>query len=66
MGWFIRCKNRKCGILISIDEINLKKIIDNKFDGTVEYRLVFKREHIFQKNNVKIEKSNVQTKTDIL
>ena len=44
-----RCRTRKCGVLISINEINLKKIINRKENQTIEFNKLSKKEHICQK-----------------
>ena len=61
-----RCKSRKCGVLITIDADNLKKIINNSLIGELEYKTVSKKEHTCDKPTNKIELSNVQTGTEMM
>ena len=61
-----RCKSRKCGVLITIDADNLRKIINNSSIGELEYKTVSKKEHICDKPTNKIELSSVQTDTEMM
>ena len=61
-----RCKTRKCGIIISIDSVNLKKIINNNSIGELEYKIVSKKEHTCDKATNKTELSNVQTVSEMM
>ena len=62
-----RCKNRKYGVLISIDICYLKKIIDNnKLEGKIEFQKLSKKDHTCDKNNIIIEDSKVQTNTQMM
>ena len=61
-----RCKARKCGVLITIDADNLKKIINNSLIGELEYKTVSKKEHTCDKPTNKIELSNVKTGTEMM
>ena len=45
-----RCRNRKCGVIISINENNLLKIIKNNIIEDIEYQIVSKKEHTCNKN----------------
>ena len=61
-----RCKSRKCGVLITIDADNLRKIINNSSIGELEFKTVSKKEHICDKPTNKIELSSVQTDTEMM
>ena len=56
-----RCKHRKCGVLISIDENNLLKIINKKPNETIEYEKTSKKDHDCDANNAKVSSDNVFT-----
>ena len=55
------CKSRKCGVIISIDCTNLKKIINNNSIDELENKKVSKKEHICDEVINKKELSNVKT-----
>jgi len=61
-----RCKTRKCGVLITIDATNLRKIINNSSKGELEYKTVSKKEHICDKPTNIIELSNVKTGSEMI
>ena len=56
-----RCRTRKCGVLISINEINLKKIINKTDNQNIEFTKLSKKEHICQENNMSIPNNEITT-----
>ena len=59
-----RCRKRQCGILISIDEINLKKIISKKDNEVISYTKVTKKEHSCKSNIVNTSINNIKLETE--
>ena len=60
-----RCRNRKCGVIISINENNLLKIIKNNIIEDIEYQIVSKKEHTCNKNTEIISNKFINTNSDM-
>jgi len=56
-----RCKNRKCGVIISINEVNLLKIINNIPNSNLEYTKVSKKDHSCDKGNIITNTNNAKS-----
>ena len=54
-----RCRTRKCGVLILLNESNIQKIINKKENELVEFTKLRKKDHIFQKNNIFISNNEI-------
>ena len=57
-----RCRNRKCGVLITIDETNLKKLEEKK-DSRFDYQ-TNNKEHTCDKPNISTDIKNVFTQDE--
>ena len=55
-----RCKNRKCGVIININEKNLIKIINKTINPIIQYIKVSSKDHTCTLNT-QIETSNATT-----
>ena len=58
-----RCRKRKYGILIELDETNLIKIINKKENETISYIKVTKKEHSCKDNIINTSTSNIKIQT---
>ena len=61
-----RCIHRKCGVIINIDENNLKKIINKTEEGKIEYTKVSSKEHSCNINKEEIDIKDIQSGKEAL
>ena len=54
-----RWRNRKCGVIININEDNLRKIINKSIGVKIEYQKVSKKNHTCNLNNQQINSNEV-------
>ena len=56
-----RCRTRKCGVLILLNESHIQKIINTKESELVEFTKLSKKDHTYQENNIFISNNEIQT-----
>ena len=56
-----RCRTRKCGYLILLNQSNIQKIINKKENELVEFTKLSKKDHTYQENNIFISNNEIQT-----
>lgn len=61
-----RCSNRKCGVHINLDEINVKKIIQKENASNIIYTIVSNKEHNCKSNIRETSPDNVKNKDNDL
>jgi hypothetical protein len=59
-----RCRKRKCGIIININELNLKKIINKNSNGNLEYTKITKKEHTCKDNILNTSFNNIKLEVE--
>ena len=59
-----RCKNRKCGVIININEENIIKILKKEKNVNIEYQKVSKKEHTCDINDQSINIKEVKTSSE--
>ena len=59
-----RCKNRKCGVIININEENIVKILKKEKNTKIEYQKVSSKEHSCDKNDKSINIKDVNTSSE--
>ena len=58
------CKNRKCGVIININEENIIKIIKKEKNDNIEYKKVSSKEHSCDNNDKSINIKDVNTSSE--